>query len=193
MKVYFILLKKLHITLRFGRLYFSKIPTLTQSPHKVQPMSRYRFSNFWIFFCLTSLSWCLNYINIRLTPLRPPLIGVQVAPKFQKWKNCWHFIEMVLGGIVLVLFAHWRLYLGIGLYSLIAEKTENFYPILFLGIFKLDFRIPGPILSGILLQYMSWCLVTPMTPRGSLRSQNTRTCIATKFHSKFCQESENKV
>ena len=59
---------------------------LTQSPHKVQPLSRYWFSNFWIFFCLTSLSWCLNYINIRLTPLRPPFRGPggPKVPKMEK-------------------------------------------------------------------------------------------------------------
>ena len=40
---------------------------------------------------------------------------------------------------------------------LTAEKTEKFLPISFLEIFKLDFQIPGKILSGILVQHLIWC------------------------------------
>ena len=59
---------------------------LLQWINVVQPMSRYRFSNFWIFFCLTSLSWCLKYIIIRLTPHRPPYRGPggPKVPKMEK-------------------------------------------------------------------------------------------------------------
>ena len=37
---------------------------------------------------------------------------------------------------------------------LITEKTEKFLSIFVLEIFKLDFRIPSKILSGILVQHM---------------------------------------
>ena len=37
---------------------------------------------------------------------------------------------------------------------IITEKTEKFLLIFVLEIFKIDFRIPGKILSGILVQHM---------------------------------------
>ena len=47
---------------------------------------------------------------------------------------------------------------------LITEKTENFFQILILEIFKHDILIPGKILSENLVHNMFWCLVTPNDP-----------------------------
>ena len=41
---------------------------------------------------------------------------------------------------------------------ILTEKTEKFLPILVQEIFEIDFRIPGKILSGILVQHMFWYL-----------------------------------
>ena len=49
---------------------------------------------------------------------------------------------------------------------ILTEKTEKFLLILILEIFKLDFRIPGKILSGFLVHYIFWRLVTSVTPLG---------------------------
>ena len=93
-------------------------------------------------------------------------MGDQLTQKFQKWKNQPDCTEMKLDGKVPGFYANWYPILEISENSLITEKTEKFLPILFLEIFKLDFQIPGKILSGFLVQHMFWCLVTPMTPRG---------------------------
>ena len=37
---------------------------------------------------------------------------------------------------------------------ILTEKTEKFLPIFIQEFFKIDFRIPGKILSGILVQHM---------------------------------------
>ena len=120
-------------------------------------------------------------------------MGVQVAPKFQKWKNSGHLIETIIGGKAQTFYAYSHPIFGILFNSLITEKTEKFLQIFYLEIFKIDFRIPGKFLSGFLVRYTFWCLVTPMTPRGSPRSLNTIKCVAPKIHSKFCKESENHV
>ena len=113
------------------------------------------------------------------------------VPKMKKKQPDW--TEMKLDGKVPGFYAYWYPILVISENSLVTEKTEKFMPILFLGIFKLDFRIPGKILSGFLVRHMLWCLVTPKTPRGSLRSINTRKRVVPKINSKFFQESENQV
>ena len=41
---------------------------------------------------------------------------------------------------------------------ILTEKTEKFLPIFIQEFFKIDFRIPGKILSGILVQHMFWYL-----------------------------------
>ena len=120
-------------------------------------------------------------------------MGVQVAPMFQKWKNYGQYFETILGGKVLRFYASSHPIFGILFNFLITEKTEKFLQILILKIFKLDFQIPGKILSGFLVRHTFWCLVTPMTPRGSPKSLITRKRVASKIHSEFCQESENQV
>ena len=42
----------------------------------------------------------------------------------------------------------------------ITDKTEKFLPIFVIEIFKLDFWIPGKILSEILVRTISGCLLT---------------------------------
>ena len=70
-------------------------------------------------------------------------MGVQVAPKFQKWKNSGHFIETILGGKAQRFYAYSHPVFGILFNSLITEKTEKFSQIRILEIFKRDFQIPG--------------------------------------------------
>ena len=53
-------------------------------------------------------------------------------------------------------------------YFFVTEKTENFIQILISEIFKLDFQIPGKILSGILLQHSFGCKVISVTPLGGV-------------------------
>ena len=93
-------------------------------------------------------------------------MGVQVAPMFQKWKNYGQYFETILGGNVLRFYAYSHPIFEILYNFLITEKTEKFLWILFLEIFKLDFRIPGKILSRFLVQNISWRLVTSVTPLG---------------------------
>ena len=81
-------------------------------------------------------------------------MGVQVTPKYQKYKNQTDFIDMALGGNLLGFYANWYPILEISENSLITEKTEKFLLILFLEIFLLDFRIPGKILSGFLVLHV---------------------------------------
>ena len=51
---------------------------------------------------------------------------------------------------------------------IMTEKTENFLPIFVREIFKIDFQIPGKILSGILVQHMFWCLKRGLERGGQL-------------------------
>ena len=77
-----------------------------------------------------------------------------------------HSIETILGGKVILFNTYSDPIFGIFRNFLITEKTEKFLWILFLEIFKLDFRIPGKILSRFLVQNISWRLVTSVTPLG---------------------------
>ena len=83
-------------------------------------------------------------------------MGVQVAPMFQKWKNYGQYFETILGGNVLRFYASSHPIFGILFNFLITEKTEKFLQILFLEIFKLDFQIPGKILSEFLMRHTFW-------------------------------------
>ena len=83
-------------------------------------------------------------------------MGVQVAPMFQKWKNYGQYFETILGGNVLRFYAYSHPIFEILYNFLITEKTEKFLQILFLEIFKLDFQIPGKILSEFLMRHTFW-------------------------------------
>ena len=97
--------------------------------------------------------------------LGPPM-GSNWPQSAKKGKTYWHFIETILSGNVQTFYAYSHSSFGILLNFLIAEKIEKFLQIFFLEIFKLDFRIPGKILNGFLVQHIFWCLVTSMIPRG---------------------------
>ena len=69
----------------FKELFFITI-NLTQSPCKIQSLSRNWFSNFLLFFRLVAWSLCLKYIYIWLTPFGP-LYGGLDDPKVPKMTN----------------------------------------------------------------------------------------------------------
>ena len=73
-------------------------------------------------------------------------MGIQVAQKFQKWKNSGHFIETILGGKAQRFYAYSHPVFGILFNSLITEKTEKFSQIRILQIFNHNFQIPRPFL-----------------------------------------------
>ena len=83
-------------------------------------------------------------------------MGVQVASMFKKWKFYGQYFETILGGNVLRFYAYSHPIFEILYNFLITEKTEKFLQILILEIFKLDFHIPGKILSGFLMRHTFW-------------------------------------
>ena len=64
-------------------------------------------------------------------------------------------------------------------------STFSVLPFFELDHFNYHFRIPGEILTEILVRTIFGCLVTPKT------LLNTQKWFAPKFPSKFRQESEN--
>ena len=64
-----------------------------------------------------------------------------------------HFYETILGGKYSKLIVLSNSESSFCQYFLVTEKTEKFLQILILEIFKLDFWIPGNILSGILVRH----------------------------------------
>ena len=101
------------------------------------------------------MSWCLKYIDIRLTPFGP-LYGATWGSKVSKngkiAKKGAHFHETILGGKDSKLIVFSKSESSFCQYFLFAEKTETFLQILTIEIFKLNFWIPGKILSGILVR-----------------------------------------
>ena len=68
----------------------------------------------------------------------------------------------------------------------ITEKTEKILPIFILEFFKFDFRIPGKILSWILLRHSLRCLVTSVTPLGGhFRSISNHIMLHQNFIQNF--------
>ena len=68
-----------------------------------------------------------------------------------------HFYETILGGKYSKLIVLSNSESSFCQYFLVTEKTEKFLQILILEIFKLDFQIPGKILSEILVQHSLGC------------------------------------
>ena len=64
-----------------------------------------------------------------------------------------HSIKTILGRKVNLFNTYSDPIFGIFRNFLITEKTEKFFRIFFLEILKLDFRIPGKFLNGILVQH----------------------------------------
>ena len=84
------------------------------------------------------------HLYIYDCPHLDPSMGVQVTPKFQKWLNLGRLlVYTILGGKVRILQQFF--------------VTEKFLRIIFLEILKLDFQIPGKILSGFLVRNIFWC------------------------------------
>ena len=106
------------------------------------------------------MSWYLNYIDIILTPFGP-LYGATWGPKVPKTgkmaKKGAHFYETILGGKYSKLIVLSNSESSFCQYFLVTEKTEKFLQILILEILKLDFQIPGKILSEILVQHSLGC------------------------------------
>ena len=90
---------------------------LTQSPCNMQSLSRYRFSNFILFFHLVQGSLYLKYISIWFTPFRP-LYGGPADPQVPKMTNSdtifWNDVRWKCQGIL----------------YLLTPKTQNFVVIL---------------------------------------------------------------
>ena len=91
-----------------------------------------------------------------MTPFGPlyGATGGSKVPKNGKMaKKGAHFYETILGGKYSKLIVLSNSESSFCQYFLVTEKTEKFLQILILEIFKLDFWIPGKILSGILLRH----------------------------------------
>ena len=113
-------------------------------------------------------------------PIQTPLwgyMGVQSSIKRGIVKHC---IETIMGGNSQGFYVISHTKFKIFLNSLITEKTENFLQIYFLEILKLDFPIPGQILSGNLVQHIFQCLVTSVTPQGVMGVTKHQNMCRTK-------------
>ena len=115
-----------------------------------------------------------------IKPLWDPIWGSSCPQSAKNGKTTWHCIETILSGKVLRFNTYSHPNFGISLNSLLTEKTEKFLWILFLEIFKLDFRIPGKILSGFLVHYIFWRLVTSVTPLGVMGVTKHQNMCRTK-------------
>ena len=123
-----------------------------------------------------------------------PFMGVQVTPKYQKCakneKNgtlYWNQFRWKSHGNLCQLVSQTRNFLKFPRRR-VAEKTENILPILFLEIFKLDIRISGKILRGILMRHMFCCLVTPHDPLGVTKVTKHQNMSHTKIPLKILPE-----
>ena len=81
-------------------------------------------------------------------------MGSQSSKNWQNGKKGAHFYETILGGKYSKLIVLSNSESSFCQYFLVTEKTEKFLQILILEIFKLDFWIPGKILSGFLVRHM---------------------------------------